>query len=116
LETRWFRHKRNADLLVEGAKDLGLSLFGEDDVRASVITAIDVPDVSGGVDAVGLDSKVRRLLSDVFKISISGGLGVFKGKLWRVGLMGLNSTEDNVYLFLDALEKILKKEKIFEQI
>lgn len=109
LEARWLRHERNAGLLVEGVRDLGLSLFGGDDVRASVITAINVPDVGGGV---GLDLRVRESLRDVFNICVSGGLGVFKGRLWRVGLMGLNSTEDNVYLFLDALEKILKKEKI----
>ena len=32
---------------------------------------------------------------------------VFKGKIWRIGLMGTNSTRRNVITFLGALEDIL---------
>ena len=50
-----------------------------------------------------------RLLNE-FDIEIGGGLGVFKGKVWRIGLMGAGSTENNVLLLLAALEKALAGE------
>jgi alanine-glyoxylate transaminase/serine-glyoxylate transaminase/serine-pyruvate transaminase len=59
----------------------------------------------------GIDDKVvrSRLLSE-FSLEIGGGLGEFKGKLWRVGLMGESSTRTNVLLFLSALGQILAEE------
>ena len=33
-----------------------------------------------------------------------------KGKVWRIGLMGYTSTEQNVLLVLSALEKLLAEE------
>ena len=42
-----------------------------------------------------------------FLIDISGGLGVFKGKIWRIGLMGVNATRANVIRLLGALKDIL---------
>src|SRR5262249_62061548 len=59
-----------------------------------------------GVD----DARVRGMLLNEFNIEVGGGLGVFKGKVWRVGLMGSGSTENNVLLLLGALEKCLKDE------
>jgi alanine-glyoxylate transaminase/serine-glyoxylate transaminase/serine-pyruvate transaminase len=50
---------------------------------------------------------VRKQLLEEFNIEIGGGLGVFKGRVWRVGLMGSGSTENNVLLLLAALEKAL---------
>jgi alanine-glyoxylate transaminase/serine-glyoxylate transaminase/serine-pyruvate transaminase len=54
--------------------------------------------------------KVRKRLLDEFDIEIGGGLGPLKGKIWRIGLMGSGSTENNVLLLLAALEKSLKAE------
>jgi alanine-glyoxylate transaminase / serine-glyoxylate transaminase / serine-pyruvate transaminase len=56
------------------------------------------------------DARIRRRLLDEFNIEIGGGLGIFKGKVWRVGLMGAGSTANNVLLFLGALEKALASE------
>jgi len=42
-----------------------------------------------------------------YNIEIAGGLGAFKGKVWRVGLMGFSSSKENVVLLLGALERIL---------
>jgi alanine-glyoxylate transaminase/serine-glyoxylate transaminase/serine-pyruvate transaminase len=46
------------------------------------------------------------LLTD-FHIEIGAGLGPFKGKVWRIGLMGETSTRANVQLLVDALKQIL---------
>jgi len=56
-----------------------------------------------GVD----DVTVRKQLLNQFNIEIGGGLGAFKAKAWRIGLMGTASTLSNVMLFLSALEKCL---------
>jgi alanine-glyoxylate transaminase/serine-glyoxylate transaminase/serine-pyruvate transaminase len=58
--------------------------------------------------APGIDeARVRRRLLDEFDIEIGGGLGVFKGKVWRIGLMGSGSSANNVLLLLGALERAL---------
>ena len=51
---------------------------------------------------------MRGRLLDEYGIEIGGGLGPFKGKAWRIGLMGSSSTKRNVTLLLAALESILR--------
>ena len=51
--------------------------------------------------------KVRERLLKLFNIEIGAGLGPFKGKVWRIGLMGEGSRRENVMLVLNALEQIL---------
>ena len=68
-----------------------------------MLNAVLVP---AGVD----DAKVRRELLERFGIEIGGGLGAFKGKAWRVGLMGHGSRPRNVLLFLAALEQLLAEQ------
>jgi alanine-glyoxylate transaminase/serine-glyoxylate transaminase/serine-pyruvate transaminase len=45
---------------------------------------------------------------DEYNIEIAGGLGAFKGRAWRIGLMGYSSRRENVLLLLAALERLLK--------
>lgn len=47
-----------------------------------------------------------RLLNE-FGIEVGGGLGKFKGKAWRVGLMGESATGRHVHALLDALKALL---------
>ena len=54
------------------------------------------------------DAPVRKRLLDEFGIEIGAGLGPFKGKAWRIGLMGSSCTSRNVTLLLAALETILR--------
>jgi len=51
----------------------------------------------------------KQLLAD-FSIEVGGGLGDFKGKAWRIGLMGYNSRPSSVMLVLAALEQVLHKQ------
>jgi len=39
---------------------------------------------------------------------MAGGLGPTAGKVWRIGLMGYNSTDKNVEKILSALKQALK--------
>jgi len=102
LEARWERHKRNSIALIGGIEALGLRMHPEEH-RCPSLNAVSVPQ---NVQ----DINVRRTLLEEFGITVSGGLGALKGKVWRIGLMGMNSTERNVILVLEALERALRKE------
>jgi alanine-glyoxylate transaminase/serine-glyoxylate transaminase/serine-pyruvate transaminase len=103
LEQRWQRHEHNHKALVAGIEAMGLEMVVPPGHRLWTLNAVRVPE---GVD----DARIRRRLLDEFNIEIGGGLGIFKGKVWRVGLMGAGSTANNVLLFLGALEKALASE------
>lgn len=100
LEARFARHQQNHLALKAGAEAMGLSYAGVDGHRLPMLNAIQIPD--------GLDDVIARkqLLND-YGIEIGGGLGPWKGKVWRVGLMGTASSAANVLLFLAALENCL---------
>jgi alanine-glyoxylate transaminase / serine-glyoxylate transaminase / serine-pyruvate transaminase len=100
IEPRWARHQANAELLWEGLEKLGLKLVIPQEYRLPSLTTVYIPE---GVD----DGAVRNSLINNYKIEIAGGLGVFKGKIWRIGLMGYSSQPQNVYMLLSALKEIL---------
>jgi len=100
LEARWERHARNARLLWDGLGEMGLACHVDEAIRLPSLTTIRVPD---GVDAAA----VSRELMARYNIEMAGGLGELKGKVWRVGLMGFNSREENVRLLLSALAEVL---------
>ncbi len=103
LEARWQRHRKNSAALIRGIEALGLTLHPDREYACPSLNAVSVP-------ASVKDENVRRTLREEFNITVSGGLGALKGKVWRIGLMGLNSSERNVVLVLEALERALKKE------
>lgn len=98
LEARWARHQRNHLALRAGLEALGLNYIPQHSLAS--LNAIHVPE---GVDEAGVR---RRLLND-YNIEIGAGLGPFKGKAWRIGLMGASSTQRHVITVLAALESIL---------
>lgn len=103
LETCIQRHARHGAALQAGLEAIGLILHVKPGYRLNTLTTVRIPD---GID----DARIRqRLLSD-YSIEIGGGLGTLKGKVWRIGLMGYASTEQNVLLILSALEKLLAEE------
>jgi alanine-glyoxylate transaminase/serine-glyoxylate transaminase/serine-pyruvate transaminase len=103
LEKRWARHRENIQMLVEGLEDIGLEIYSDKAHICPSIVAVKVPE---GVR----DEEVRRILREEYNITISGGLGALKGKIWRIGLMGINSNRKNIVLALEALKNALKKE------
>src|SRR5262249_61495166 len=64
------------------------------------LNAVRLPD---NVD----DAAGRKRLLNEFGIEVGGGLGEFKGKAWRIGLMGYNSRPNCVFQVLAALEQVL---------
>ena len=76
----------------------------EEKHRAYSLTTVKVP---AGID----DAKARKYLLEKYGIEIGGGLGAFKGKVWRIGLMGYNARPLNVALILAALKDTMKAEE-----
>jgi alanine-glyoxylate transaminase/serine-glyoxylate transaminase/serine-pyruvate transaminase len=100
LETRFARHRANAELLWAGLEELGLQPCIPLDHRLPSLTTVWVPE---GVD----EAAIRRRLLGEYNIEIAGGLGAFAGKAWRIGLMGYSSRRENVLLLLAALRLLL---------
>ena len=99
LENRWKRHRELHQKLREGLETLGLSYIPEPSLPN--LNCVRIPE---GVD----DAAGRKRLLQEFGIEIGAGLGPFKGKAWRIGLMGHACSSRNVTLILAALESILR--------
>ena len=81
LESVFDRHARLGRACREGVKAMGLELFSPDDDRSAVVTAVRAPD---GIDSGELVLSLR----DRFGITIAGGQGALKGKIFRIGHIG----------------------------
>lgn len=104
MEASWARHKAAHVAFVAGIEALGLKMFVEDPkARACTVNVIRIPD---GVD----DARLRGRLLEGFNIEIAGGLADLKGKIWRVGLMGLSATSSAVLQLLGAMEVVLAEQ------
>lgn len=102
LEARWARHARNAQLLWDGLEALDLALHVPPEYRLPTLTTVRVP---AGID----EAAIRRDLLTRYNIEVGAGLGELKGQVWRVGLMGYSSREENVLLLLAALRELLNR-------
>ena len=101
LEERFRRHRLHSKALVAGLEAMGLEMIAPPEYRLPELNAVYIPE---GID----DVTIRKSLLNEYGIEIGGGLGKFKGKAWRIGLMGYSCSRDNVMLFLSALENILQ--------
>lgn len=99
LESAFERHARLGRAAREGVKAMGLELFSPDDDRSAVVTAVRAPD---GVDGGDVVSSLR----DRFGITIAGGQGELKGKIFRIGHIGWFDIFD-ITTALAALELVL---------
>jgi len=103
LENVYARHKLNHQALKAGLEALGMRYAAEGGHQLPMLNAVLIPD---GVN----DAQVRGELLGRFGIEIGGGLGAFKGKAWRIGLMGHACRRNNVLLLLGALEQLLAEQ------
>jgi aspartate aminotransferase-like enzyme len=92
------RHDRLARATRAGAEALGLGLFCQA-TPSPALTAVTPP--------AGVDSEaIVKAYSQVHNITIAGGQGEMKGKLFRLGHMGY-AAEFDVITALAALEQVL---------
>ena len=100
LENAWARHRRNHQKLKTGLERLGIHFLVAEPYRLPQLNAVKIP---AGVD----DAATRRRLLTEYNLEIGAGLGDLAGKVWRIGLMGYASREENVNKCVAALEEIL---------
>ena len=103
LEARIARHLRNARAFWAGVEAMGLVLHVEEKHRLPPLTTVSVPE---GIDEMAL----RQGLLLEHNIEIGRGFGNLEGQVWRIGLMGYGSSEENVFALLYALETQLAKQ------
>lgn len=103
LENRFERHRRNHLAFVAAIEAMGLSMQVAEGQR---LWTLNTPRVPEGVD----DAKVRGRLLQKHGIEIAGGFGPLAGKVFRIGLMGVLSTEADVLFLLEAFEAALREE------
>ena len=81
LETAFDRHVRLGRATRAGIKAMGLTLFSPDEDRSAVVTAVNSP---AGIDSGDLN----KILKDKYGVTIAGGQGDLKGKIFRIGHIG----------------------------
>jgi aspartate aminotransferase-like enzyme len=100
LENVLARHALLARATRAGVAALGLELFGDPDERATVVTAIELPDDIDG-------KKVPGALRDL-GITANGGQGQLKGRIVRIAHCGYFGPFD-VVVSLSGLEMVLRQ-------
>lgn len=103
LDARIARHAINHRALRAGLEALGLGYIPEHSL--TTLNAIHTPP---GID----EARVRLELLEEYGIEIGSGLGAFKGKAWRIGLMGESSQRRHVTLVLAALETLIARQGV----
>ncbi len=101
IENAWQRHQNNHEQLRDGLEALGLNYLVKKDHRLPQLNSVLIPK---GID----DAKTRTALLNDYNLEIGAGLGIFTGKVWRIGLMGFASKKENIALALAALEAQIK--------
>ncbi|MBN1476254.1 alanine--glyoxylate aminotransferase family protein [Candidatus Sumerlaeota bacterium] len=97
MESVWARHARLASALQAAIKAIGLAMFSK--APSNTVTAVKVPD---GVDG----GKIPKIMRDTHGVTIAGGQGSMKGKIFRFAALGW-CNEFDVTTALSALELTL---------
>jgi aspartate aminotransferase-like enzyme len=101
LEARLARTHALAEATRAAVDALGLELFAERRYASDTVTAIKIPD---GMD----EASVRKGLLNTYNVEVQGGQGAYRGKIFRIGHMGIASWSDLLICFA-GLERILAK-------
>jgi len=97
IENVWARHQKLADAIREGCQALGLKLLSSSPSNA--LTAVYVPD---NVEF----KKFNSVLKQKYGITVAGGQGHLKGKLFRISHLGYYDELDMMTM-MAALERTL---------
>ncbi len=99
LRPRWQRHHTMHGLLKAGLEGLGFKYLADPQHQLPMLSAVGLP---AGLD----EAQGRRRLLEEYGIEVGSGLGAFRGKAWRIGLMGESATERHVQALLAALRQL----------
>ena len=100
LDARSERHRRVSAKCRKMVREIGFDILPEENVASSTVSAVKLADPSQDV--------VRAIMDKEFGITISGGLSLLKGKIIRIGHMGLTATDACIKRTVTSLEKSMK--------
>ncbi len=95
------RHDLHGRAMLAGVRGLGLEVFGDVAHKMTNVVAVEIP---AGVDG----ERVRGALLEGYGIEIGTSFGPLHGRVWRIGTMGYNASQDAVLTTLAALEQVLR--------
>lgn len=101
LERRIERHRKCASAFYAAFESMGLEPLAEPEFKSNTVIAVKYPP---GVE----DSAFRTALRQGFGIYVAGGMGQLKGKIFRIGSMGVVTAED-VLETVEAIGKALSE-------
>lgn len=101
LDARLARTHALAEATRAAVDALGLELFAERRYASDTVSAVKIPD---GLD----DAAIRKALLQTYNVEVQGGQGAYKGKIFRIGHMGIASWADLLVCFA-GLERILAR-------
>src|SRR2546422_237902 len=81
LQARFERHRICAEAVYSAMEALGLALMAEPESRSHTVAAVACP---SGIE----DGKLRELIRTKYGIDLGGSLEKWKGKMFRIGIMG----------------------------
>src|SRR5438309_364901 len=81
LPARFERHRICAEAVYNSMEALGLGLMAEPESRSHTVAAVACPT---GIE----DGKLRELIRTKYGIDLGGSLEKWKGKMFRIGIMG----------------------------
>ncbi|MEM2971753.1 MAG: alanine--glyoxylate aminotransferase family protein [Candidatus Bathyarchaeia archaeon] len=101
LEKRFERHRQCAEAFYNATEAFEMTAFSkEKETRSNTVIAVNVPK---NVD----EGAVREAMRNRYNVLIAGGMGRFKGKIFRIGCMGVVSQKE-VLATVKALGNALK--------
>jgi serine---pyruvate transaminase len=101
LEAVWARHAKLAEATRQALQALGLKLFAQAS-PSNAVTSVWVPE---GVDG----GKLVKTIRDTYGITLAGGQGKVKGKIFRIGHLGYADDWD-VLAAIAAVERALAEQ------
>ena len=105
LPERFARHALHGGAMHAAMSALGFPPIGDEKYLVPHLCAVQLPP---GVD----DAAVRNDLLKLYNHEISGGLGEYAGKMWRIGTMGEGADKGKVMGLINSIESALGKNHV----
>ena len=102
LDQRFERHRMSAKAVRAAFRAMGLELFVRDEIASNTLTSVRVP------QGIKLED-IISIMENEHNTMIAGGVGPTKGKIFRMGHMGVTASPDYILPALSAIEKTLRK-------
>ena len=96
-ENLYARHRHIGDSTRKALSTAGLAIYPHPGAESNTVTAFFKPEILP-------DEAFRAHLRQEYGVLIAGTFGPMGGKLWRIGHMGENAREENLFSLFRALD------------